>query len=193
MTAMTFGIGHRQGRSLRLGAVAGVVAAVAVLLVVALLASGTSSHSAAPKPDASALVVWEAAVQPLVTSGGQVVALGPRTAVAQLAQHKVTDAAMKDMASGWVRRLSQLDGQIAAVPTPDFLRPSHALLGSAMDGYVTASRDVLAATAATGARRDQLLRDASAAGKAADHDYDRATAAIAALRAQLSLPTDWSG
>ena len=67
------------------------------------------------------------------------------------------------------------------------------LLGSAMQGYITASRDLLAAASATGAQRTELLAQASAAGKAADATYDKAVAAIAALRAELDLPTDWSG
>jgi hypothetical protein len=140
----------------------------------------------------AALVSWEAAIQPLVSSGGQVVALGPRTSIAQLQEHKVTDVEMRTMASGWVRRLSELQQRIAAVPTPGSLRTAHDLLGRAMSGYVTASRDVLEATSVTGARRTQLLQAAAAAGKAADHSYDLAVAAIAAQRAELSLPTDWS-
>jgi hypothetical protein len=194
MTSMAFGAGVRQGRSLRLGAVGGIVAAMALLLVLALLSSRgpqSGGHSDLGARQA-ALVSWEAAIQPLVSSGGQVVALGPRTSIAQLEEHKVTDVQMRSMASGWVRRLSELQQQIAAVPTPGSLRTAHELLGTAMSGYVTASRDVLEATSATGVRRTQLLKAAAAAGKTADHSYDLAVAAIAAQRAELSLPTDWS-
>jgi phosphatidylserine/phosphatidylglycerophosphate/cardiolipin synthase-like enzyme len=194
MTAVTFGAGARQGRSLRLGAVAGIVAAMALLLVFALLSSRGSpsgGHSDLGSRQA-ALVSWEAAVQPLVESGGQVVALGPRKALGQMEGHTVTDVEMRTMATGWVRQLSQLQQQIAAVPTPQALRSAHEQLGTAMSGYVTASRDVLEATSATGARRAQLLKAAAAAGTAADHTYDLAVAAIAAQRAELSLPTDWS-
>jgi hypothetical protein len=197
MTSMALAVGNRgsrQSRSLRLGAVAGITTGLVVLLVLALLSSRHStSSSSALAARQSAVADWEAAVHPLISSGGQVVALGPRTAAADLASHKVTDAQMRAMAAGWVRRLSELRAQIAAVPTPAQLRTAHDLLDTAMGGYVTASSDLLEATSATGARRGQLLAEAGAAGKAADHTYDQATATIARLRADLDLPTDWSG
>src|SRR4051812_13592070 len=176
MTSMALamrGRGDRQARSLRLGAVAGIAAGLAALLTVALISSRTSSG-----PDLasrqSAVTTWEDTVHPLLTNGGQVVALGPRTAVAALTQQTMTDAEMHGKATGWVRRLSELRAQIAAVQPPASLRKAHALRDTAMAGYVTASRDLLDATAATGARRTQLLSDAAAAGKAADHNYDLA-------------------
>lgn len=194
MTAMAFGAGIRRERSLRLGAVAGIVAAMALLLILALLSAGGSPSGARSDLGArqAALVSWEAAIQSLVGSGGQVVALGPRKALGQLEGHTVTDVDMRIMATGWVRRLSELQQQIAAVPTPQSLRAAHEQLSTALGGYVTASRDVLEATSATGVRRTELLKAAAAAGTAADHTYDLAVAAIAAQRAELSLPTDWS-
>lgn len=198
MTTMAFGMGVRQGRSLRIGAAGGVVAGLGVLLVLAVLASG--SRSSAPSGAAlvaladrqAAVTSWEAAVKPLIDSGGQVVALGPRKAIGQLQQGAVTDAAMRNMAAGWVRRLSSLQQEIAAVPTPDSLRRAHALLSVAMSGYVIAARDLLAAASAAGASRAQMLTAAATAGTDADKTYDQATKAIAEIRAQLSLPTDWS-
>jgi hypothetical protein len=186
--------GDRQARSLRTGAVAGMAGVLVVLLVVTVW---SSRHSTPITSDLaarqSAVATWEDAVHPLISSGGQVVALGPRTAAADLASHKVPDAQMRSMASGWVRRLSDLREQIAAVPTPPQLRAAHDLLDRAMAGYVDASSDLLAATSATGARRSQLLSDAAAAGKAADQQYDKAMAVIAGLRAELDLLPDWSG
>jgi hypothetical protein len=197
MTTMALAMGRRgvrQGHSLRVGAVAGLAGVLAVLLVVALLSSRSPGHSGSDlAARQTAIANWEGAVHPLISSGGQVVALGPRTAAADLASHKVPDAQMLTMATGWVRQLSDLRQQIAAVSTPPSLRAAHDLLDTAMAGYVTASSDLLAATSATGPQRAQLLSDAATAGKAADHQYDLATAAIAGLRAQLDLPTDWSG
>ncbi|MDX6197548.1 MAG: hypothetical protein QOJ79_699 [Actinomycetota bacterium] len=196
MTSMALTIGRRgsrQARSLRLGAAAGIGAAMLSLVVVALLSSRGSSkpaHDLAARQ--SAVSDWEATVHPMISSGGEVVALGPRTAVADLAQRKVPDARMQQMATGWVRRLSELREQIAAVPTPTELRPAHALLDSAMAGYVSASRDLFDAASAIGQRRTALLEAAAAAGRTADHEYDQAMATIARLRAQLDLPTDWS-
>jgi hypothetical protein len=181
---------HRR-RSLVLGVAFGVLAALMVAGVMSLGSSG-------PRPDVAAerrtaIVTWQAAVHPLVLSGGQVVALGPRTGIGQIQEGKLAPGVLADMAGGWARRLSALDAEIAAVPTPEFLRPAHALLNDAMDGYVTAARQLLAAATATGARQAELLAAAAAAGTAADRTYDRAIAAIAEWRAQLSLPTDWSG
>jgi hypothetical protein len=196
MTSMALAIGSRgsrHSRSLRLGAVAGIATGLVVLLVFALLASRHSSSGAtnlAARQDA--VSAWEDAVHPLITSGGQVVALGPRTAAADLASHHGTDAQLRVMATGWVRRLSGLRTQIAAVPTPAQLRSAHDLLDTAMGGYVTASRDLLEAASVTGPRRSELLAEAAAAGKAADHTYDQAVTAIANVRAELDLPTDWS-
>ena len=197
MTSMALAMGtrgSRQSRSVRLGATAGIAAALIGLLVFAALSSRGSDenlHGLAARQ--AALVDWEDAVHPLISTGGQVVALGPRGAVADLAQHKVADAQMQGMAGGWVRRLTELRQQIAAVATPPQLQTAHQLLDTAMAGYVTASEQILAATSATGARRTELLNQATAAGQAADHQYDLAVAAIARLRAELDLPTDWSG
>jgi hypothetical protein len=193
--ALTIGRrGDRQSRSMRLGAAAGVVAGLVILLVFALVSSRPSDDGAPDLAARQAAVLdWEDAVHPLISSGGQVVALGPRNAAADLAAHKVSAAQMQTMASGWVRRLSALREQIAAVPTPPSLRSAHDLLDTAMAGYIAASEDLLAAASATGARREQLLNEAATAGKSADHTYDLATAAIARLRTELDLPTDWSG
>ncbi|MBK5307709.1 MAG: hypothetical protein JJD92_13570 [Frankiaceae bacterium] len=196
MTAMAFGMRSRDHRSMRLGVVGGVVGALALLLVLAVLASGSSEPRTSPLVELAdrqeAVTTWEAAVHPLIESGGQVVALGPRKAIGQLRDGTATPSAMTAMANGWVRRLSDLRQQLAAVPTPAALRPAHQLLDAAMSGYVQASRELVAAASATGTRREELLTAAAAAGTAADKTYDEATAAIAALRSQLHLPTDWS-
>jgi hypothetical protein len=184
--------GGRQSHSLRLGAAAGMGAGLILLLVFALLSSGrsTSRHDLAARQ--TAVAKWEDAVHPLISSSGQVVALGPRNAAADLTSHRVPDAQMRSMASAWVSRLSDLREQVAAVPTPAQLRSAHDLLDTAMAGYVTASRDLLAASSETGPRRIQLLGDSTTAGKTADHQYDLAISALARLRAELDLPIDWS-
>lgn len=198
MTSMALALGRRgdrQARSLQMGAVAGMAAGLLILLAFALV----SARYTSPEPFAEAVTAqqlavddWETAVHPLILTGSEVVALGPRTGVADLAQHKVPDAQMRTMATGWVQRLSELRAQIAAVTTPPSLRGAHDLLDTAMAGYVTASRDLASAAAATGPRRDQLLADAATAGKTADQNFDLAAATIARLRADLKLPTDWS-
>ena len=196
MTTMALGMGRRDPRSLRLGLAGGIVGALVLLLVVALLGSGSPEPRVSPLIELAdrqhAVVAWEDAVHPLLESGGQVVALGPRQAIGQLREGSVTAAAMTDMAGGWVRRLSELQRQIAAVPTPASLRPARELLDVAMTGYVQASRDLVAAATADVAHREALLTSAAAAGTAADKKYDEAVAFVASLRDQLDLPPDWS-
>jgi hypothetical protein len=196
MTTMALGMGRRDPRSLRLGLAGGIVGALALLLVVAVLGSGSSEPRGSSLIELAdrqhAVVAWEDAVHPLLESGGQVVGLGPRQAIGQLRDGSVTAAAMTDMAGGWARRLSELQRQIAAVPTPASLRRAHELLDVAMAGYVQASRDLVSAAAAGGAHREELLAAAAAAGTSADTTYDEAIALIASLRDQLDLPPDWS-
>ena len=199
MTSVALALGRRSARdarSLHLGLIAGLGTGLVLLLLFAGFSS-VSSRSSARQAQAlaaqqAAVADWEEAVHPLIESGGQVVALGPRTSIADLEESTAPDPQKQSMANAWVRRLTELRQQIAAVPTPQSLRTAHELLDSAMAGYVTASRDLAAAAVAGGAQRTQLLSAAAAAGKAADHQYDLATAAIARLRAQLKMPTDWS-
>ncbi len=185
----------RANRSLRLGVVAGALVCTAALAGAAVLA-GQGGSGSTPRVDPaqrSALVAWEDAVHPLVQSAGQVVALGPRTGIADIAEGKEPDAQLQQMAAGWERRLTVLQRQVAALSPPEFLEPAAATLNDAMAGYVTAASELSAAATAHGARRTSLIAAASAAGKNADHLYDQATAAIAHWRSRLGLPTDWSG
>lgn len=204
MTVVVIGLGRRRGRrggrSLLIGCALGIVGALALAVLLSsydVLPTRAPARQAAVASDLTverraAIVRWQAAVQPLVLSGGQVVARGPRTGIGDIERGTLPTPVLADMASGWARRLAALKQEIAAVPTPDFLRPTQALLQEAMAGYVSASLSLLAAATATGARQTQLLDEAAAAGNAADRTYDRATAAIADWRAQLNLPTDWS-
>lgn len=198
MTTVALRVTGRHVRSARLGAAAGGLLVLVLMLTFGFVASssrpGGATLSATELASRRAAVAdWEAAVRPLIVSGGEIVALGPRVAVGQIRDQSLPDAVMAGKASRWITRLTALTEQIAAVPTPAPLREAHDLLGAAMRGYLTASRDLLAATRATGTRRADLLTAAAAAGTAADHTYDQAMAAVARLRTQLGLPTDWSG
>ena len=197
MTSMALTIGRRgdrQSRSMRLGAAAGVAAGLVILLLFTLVSSRSSDGGAHELGLRQAAVLdWEDAVHPLIEQSGEVVALGPKASIKDLAPNGQPDPELQRMATAWVHRLTDLRRQIAAVTTPSSLRSAHDLLDAAMAGYVTASRDLAAAAVATGSRRTQLLSDATDAGTAADHQYDLASAAIARLRAELDLPTDWSG
>lgn len=185
----------RADRSLRLGVVVGAVVCAAALGGAALVASqsGGSSAPAVDHAKRSALVEWERSVRPLISSAGQVVALGPRTGIHDIGTRAEPDAKLHDMATGWESRLSTLRDEIAQLDAPPFISPAAVLLDRAMAGYVTASHDLVLATTARGARRTSLLDAAAAAGKNADHLYDDATAAIAQWRSRLGLSPDWSG
>ena len=131
-------------------------------------------------------------MQPLIQSAGQVVALGPRQGAQQIETGEFPAATNRHMAAGWVARLTTLRGQIASLPSPDFLGNVRGLLDRSMAGYVAASQDLLMASTATGPRRTALLAASTTAGRGADRLYDQATAAIAAWRTTLGLPADWS-
>lgn len=192
--------GLRSRRSLGWGAAIGVLTTVGVLAVVGVVLGGHHSRGSARlvgKPTATLqqaqLTRWEADVHPLILSAGQVVALGPRQGVQQLEGHEFSAATNKQMAEGWVARLTQLRAQLTALDAPIFMAGAQSLLDRSFAGYITASQDLLAAATTTGARHTGYLDNANAAGRAADRLYDQATAAIAAMRAHLGLAVDWSG
>ena len=185
---------------MRLGALAGVLTTFAAVAVAGALAAG--HHGASPDRGAAQrltaahttqLAAWESAVHPIILSAGQVVALGPRQGAQQLQSSEFSSATNQHMAAGWVARLTQLRAQLHKLQPPPFLGNVQTLLDRSLAGYIDASRALLAATTATVARRVSLINAADAAGQAADRLYDQATAAIAAQRATLGLPVDWSG
>ena len=187
----------RSGRSVSIGALVGIVVCAAGLAGVALVGSRSSSSrgttlSSAERAQRAALVSWEAEIHPAVVSAGQVVALGPRRAVSEVANHTQPDAQLRGMAIGWHARLVVLRAQLAAVAAPPFLQSAKTLLDLAMAGYVNSARSLLLATNAHGARRTSLLVAATANGRAADHKYDEAVAAVASWRSRLDLAPDWS-
>jgi hypothetical protein len=188
----------RSTRAMRRGALAGAVCTLATFLVVGLLVSGHHTRSGTPHGSTSPaqrvqLAAWASAVHPLILSAGQVVALGPRQGVQQLQSGEFSAIANQHMAAGWVARLTRLRAQVASLHAPSFMTDAQSLLDRSLTGYLSASQDLLAASTATGSRRQSLLDSANAAGRAADRLFDQATAAIAARRALLELPVDWSG
>lgn len=181
-----------------LGALVGFVVCASALAVAALIASRSSSSSrgtttsAAVRAQRAALSSWEAAIHPSVLAAGQVVALGPRQGVSEVANRTQPTAQLRMMAIGWHVRLTVLASQIAASPAPSFLRSAGVLLTQAMAGYVHAARSLLLAIPARGERRTSLLSAATADGRAADRFYDAAVADIAMWRTRLDLAPDWS-
>lgn len=188
----------RNASAMRRGALMGAVSTLAVFAVVGVLLSahhtGTRRNQAASITVRRAeLAAWESAVHPLILSAGQVVALGPRQGVQQLQGDEFSAATNHHMAEGWVASLTRLRAQVAAVHAPSFVSDAQSLLERSLAGYLAASQDLSAASTSTGQQRRSLLDSANAEGRAADQLYDRATAAIAARRASLGLPDDWSG
>ena len=194
---MTAAMRPRNARSIRIGVLAGIVVCALALVGAAVVGShpspdGSASNATARQQQAT-LISWEADVHPLVVAAGQVVALGPRQGVSEVANRTKPADQLHRMAAGWHGRLVALTAQLAATPTPNFLARAHALLNRAMTGYVDATKSLLAATTARGLRRTSLLAAATAAGKTSDRIYDDAVAAIAQWRSRLGLAPDWSG
>jgi len=174
----------RNRRSVSAGALVGIVVCASVLAVAALIASRSSSSrgttsNADVRAQRTSLVSWESEIHPAVLAASQVVALGPRQGVSEIANKTQPIAELRVMAIGWHARLTVLAGQIADVSTPPFLQSAHVLLNQAMAGYVHAARSLLFAVPASGARRTSLLSTATADGRAADKVYDAAVADIA--------------
>lgn len=184
----------RWGRSVSLGVLAGFLFCAVVFAGVALIASHSSKRTttSVSPAQASTLVTWENAIHPLVLAASQVVALGPREGVSEVANRTQSMAQLRTEAIGWHVRLTALASQIANVSAPPFMKASHDLLDQAMTGYVNAAHSLLLAVPAHGVRRTSLLAAATADGKAADHLYDEAVSVIAAWRTQLGLAPDWS-
>ena len=199
MTSMT-GTARGARRPVRfsqsVGALVGMGITVLAITLFALLvghhgntASGTSQHVVSQRQSLSA---WEAKVHPLIERAAQVVALGPRQGAKQIEGSEFSVATNQKMASGWVASLTAVRGQLSGVAAPAFLADAQRLLDQSIDGYITASQDLLSATTASAPRRASLLTASAVAGRNADHLYDEATAAIAKWRATLGLAADWS-
>lgn len=188
----------RTRRSASAGALVGIVVCASVLAVAALIASRSSSSSrsttstATVRAQRAALESWENAIHPAVLAASQVVALGPREGVSEIANRTQPTAQLRVMTIGWHARLTVLADQIAAVATPTFLRSAHVLLNQAMAGYVHAARSLVLAVPAHGARRTHLLSTATIDGRTADKVYDAVVADIAMWRTRLDLAPDWS-
>jgi hypothetical protein len=174
--------------SLRWALLGGLVAVAAVGLGRPLLLD----RGAAPAVDttaraaAAALAAFREATDPLVKEGGQVVAMGLKPGVADVANQAFGQDVLLSMASGWAAELDGLRAEMAEVPAPGFLAEAHFFYVECLEGYATAARALHAAAgAADPIRRDELIDLAADLGTAADRLYDRAQAVIERHEARL--------
>jgi len=166
--------------SLRWALLGGLVAVAAVGLGRPLLLDrGAAPALDTTARDAAALAAFREVTDPLVKEGGQVVAMGLKPGVADVANQAFGQDVLLSMASGWATELDGLRAEMAEVPAPGFLAEAHFLYVECLEGYATAARTLHAAASAVDAtRRDELIDLAADLGTAADRLYDRAQAAI---------------
>jgi hypothetical protein len=169
--------GAGLGRRFIIGVVAGAVAVAGLVPAIASIVG----HRHAPRPEAAR---FAAAIDELSREGGQVVVEGLQQGLRDIASRSLTDATLATMADGWVARLRQLEGEVAAVPAPSAaLRQLRDRYGAAIAGYRLVAETLRAAVSAgDGAARDGLVARAAEQGRAADRAFDAAAAQLRRVR-----------
>jgi hypothetical protein len=174
------------------------VAGTAVLALVAL-AVGSFALAREDRPATAArvsvtkdeLLAWETTVLPHLQAGGKTVENGMKAAIDDLVnRHVVPPHVIAKEADAWVDSLTLTRGKVAAVPTPEALRPALDDFLAALDEYVAAAGEFKkAALAPAGPQRDALVASGIRRGEAADRVYDRGGHLVQRLRISLGLPT----
>lgn len=124
-------------------------------------------------------VAYRDDVEPLLKDGGQVVGMGLKPGVADVANERYGQEVLVSMAAGWADELGGIRAEVGAIEPPRFLAETHWLFLQSLDGYTNAALALKAAAAAEDtARRDELVDLAATLGEAADRLYDRAAAAL---------------
>lgn len=168
--------------------------------VLAVVAAGVGSYALSrdERPAAARasltkdeLLAWETAVLPHLQAGGKTVEHGMKAAVDDLVnRHVVPPHVIAKEADAWVDSLTLTRGKVAAVPTPEALRPALRDFLAAIDDYVAAAREFKkAALAPAGPERDALVARGIERGEAADRVYDRGGHLVQRLRLSLGLPS----
>lgn len=171
----------------------------AAVLALAALAVGSVALTRDERPPAAArasvtrdeLVAWENAVLPHLQAGGKTVEHGMKAAIDDLVnRHVVPPHVIAKEADAWADSLTLTRGKVAAVPTPEALRPALNDFLAAIDQYVAAAREFKkAALAPAGPQRDALVASGIAHGETADRVYDRGGHLVQRLRISLGLPS----
>lgn len=168
----------------------GALAALAIAGVAVASAAVTRDD---PKPEVTReeLTAWEERILPSLQHGGKIVENGMKAAINDLQyRHVVPPATIAFEAEQWASGLTQVRGEVSAVPTPDELKPAVTHFVAAIDGYVAAAREFRkAALAPAGPERDRLVASGQAMGEAADDVYDLGGAVVQSLRRSLGMPS----
>jgi hypothetical protein len=167
------------------------VAGAAVLALVALaVGSFALTRDEKPALTRAQYEAWESAMLPELQAGGRTVEQGMKAAIDDLQnRHVVPPATIATEADAWVESLTATKGRVAAVVTPDVLKPAQRDFLAALDGYVAAAREFKkAALAPEGAARQTLVENGIRHGEAADDIYDRGGFLVQDVRRSVGLP-----
>jgi hypothetical protein len=169
--------------------VAAALVALAVTAGAGAAWATAGSGDGAPARVAPAQVeAFEESIFGPVKRGGRVVEQGMKPAVQAVAEGDPSSVVLQ--AVTWVDELDAARAELTALTPPDGPGLGHitAGLAGALASYAEAARTIGAAAIATGEPRSRLLAQAVAAARAADDEYDRASALLQAARRRAGLP-----
>ena len=169
------------------------VVGLAVLALVGLTVGSLALTREKPEPAVTKaeLEAWEKAILVPLQQGGKTVEQGMKPAVADLTdRHVVPPYVIAKEADGWAEALARVKADVAAVATPEALRPAQADFVVAIDVYIAAAREFAAAARAPeGPERDRLVASGRDKGAEADRVYDRGGHLVQRIRHSLGLPS----
>lgn len=176
--------------------------AFAVFMVVALAASvvdwvsdGGDGLDSARSGDQSLerqrreFVAYEAEIERLTEQGANLVVLGMRPGVADIADGRFPDQTLVTMAEGWTATARQLGQDFADLTEPEFAAHVGLQFDLALDAYVRTAELLLAAARAPVGERAALVDAAADLGERADDLLDRSMDLLGRERARLGLGT----
>lgn len=132
---------------------------------------------------------YDAALQPLLRNGGQVVAEGLKPGVGDVANDAFIDEVLVRMTSGWLASLQAVSADVAALPVPSGLADVAVRYERSLRTYVRAAEALAAAAKTDGAERAALVERAAQLGRTADQLFDDAKTALDRHRAHAVVPT----
>lgn len=161
------------------------VAGVTALTLGAALAATFATHSDGASDqrvrDASA---YQSAIAPILRAGGEVIELGMKPGLREIAQAQRISAELRSRVASWGRSVTGVKARFDAVPVPVGLERIQAEYDGALTAYLRVADDLRAAVETAGAGRGTALARAAADGSAADRLYDAAQRDLAAVFAR---------
>jgi hypothetical protein len=171
-----------------------VMAAVVAVVFAALVASGfiarRSSAPARPASSAKELVTYTDAIFPAAQQAGKAILAGIRPDITDFQSGRISAQVWTLDMHTRARELEEAKRVFDGARAPVSVEDAPALFDGAFDDYQQAVRLFLAAGAADGAERADLIARGAAVGQAGDHLFDQGTARIQAARRGLGLGPD---